>query len=122
MAQLDLSSCDNLRVLRMDPEMASLPEFSALLQTISSKHFEKLILGPSIGIIPSHWNANDRVFHSFAERLYILGATKPLTMVLEFIPLEEARAKMLDVQRMWPFFCEVGVIVKDCSGWRGYSP
>ena len=104
----------------MDPEMATFPESNDLLQTISSKHFEKLILGPNLGRIPSHSNTSDQVFHSFAERLYRLGATKPLTMVLEFLPWEEERVNMLDVERMWPLFCEVGtIVVKDHSGWRG---
>ncbi|KAF9648986.1 hypothetical protein BDM02DRAFT_1997045 [Thelephora ganbajun] len=115
MARLDLSSCKNLRTLKMDPEMVNFPEFDALLRTISSKNFEKLIVGPGVGKIPERWNSNDldQALHSFAERLYKLGAAKPLTMVLEFRPLEEAKDRKLDVQRIWPLFCEVGVIVED---------
>ena len=120
MSRLDLSSCSNLRALRMDPEMASrFPEFNCLLQTISSKHFEKLILSLSTHGVPVYWGANDRAFHSFAERLYKLGATKPLTMVLESSAAEEARDRMADFQDLWPLFCEVGIIVEGCRGCCG---
>ena len=81
---LDLSPCRNLRALRVDPGMADHPQFDALLQTISSKHFEKLIVTGRKG--SPYRCKNDQVLRSFAERLRKLGATKPLTMVLEHVP------------------------------------
>ena len=108
--EVDLSSCSNLRILRVDPEMAGLSQFSAPLQTISSKHFEKLIIGPNVDEIPACWSVNDQVVRSFAQRLYKLGVAKPLAVVIEFCP---GYGTVADVQRIWPLFCEVGIIVKD---------
>ena len=87
MSRLDLSPCSNLRTLRVRPEMVTFPEFNGLLQTISSKHFEKLILGPNVDKIPPSPDTSDQAFHSSTERLSRLGAKNPLTMVLEFFPL-----------------------------------
>ena len=115
MPRLDLSSCNNLRTLRVHPEFACLPEFDALLQTISSKHFNKLVLGPYISDILPHWNTNDRALHSFAERLYRLGATKPVKMMLELRPVGKGRVEIPNLKLMWPLFCEEGVIVKGYS-------
>jgi len=112
LSRLDLSPCSSLRALRIDSEMVGSPEFNILLQTISSKCFEKLTIGPCI---PAYWNTIDKTFHSFAQRLYKLGATKPLTIVLELRPVDEARDIMPDIQCIWPLFCEVGVVVKDYS-------
>ena len=55
-------------------------------------------------------NNLDRVLHSFTERLYRLGAANPLTIVLEFRHSGEG------IQRPWPLFSEVGVLVEDYSG------
>jgi len=118
MSRLDLSPCSNLRALRVDPEMATFPEIDGLLQTISSKHFEKLTLGPNLNTIPSGPDTSDQIFHSLAERLYRLGAMKPLTMILEFYPRKEEMPNLPDVERLWPLFCEVGVIMVDYTGWR----
>jgi len=118
MSQLDLSPCRNLRALRVAPEMATFLEIDGLLQTISSKHFEKLILGPNLDIIPSGPDTSDQIFCSFAERLYRLGATKPLTMVLEFFRRKEETLNVPDVERLWPLFCKAGVIIEDCSACR----
>jgi len=120
MSHLDLSPCRNLRALRVAPEMATFPEIDGLLQTISSKHFEKLILGPNLDIIPSGPDTSDQIFHSFAERLYRLGTMKPLTMVLEFYFRKEM-LNVSDVERLWPLFCEVGVIIEDYSSWRQWT-
>ena len=119
MTRVDLSSCNNLHTLRVNPDIACLPEFDALLQTISSKHFNKLVLGPYISDILPHWNTNDQTLRSFAERLYRLGATKPVELVLELRPVESGRVKMPNVKLMWPLFCEEGVIVK-CFSWRSW--
>lgn len=100
--------------------MASTPQFNALLQTISSKHFEKLIFrdtSPRKILV----YANDQLFHSFAERLYKLGATKPLSIVLKFSPEQEVGDGAPDVRRIWPLFCRVGIIVKEYGGGRGYG-
>ena len=121
MSQLDLSPCRNLRVLRVRPEMVAFPEFNGFLQTISSKHFEKLILGPNFDIIPPNPDTSDQAFHSFAERLSRLGAMKSLTMVLEFFPVKGEMPNALDVERIWPLFCEVGVIAEDHSGWNEWT-
>jgi len=119
MSRLDLSPCSNLRSLKVDPEMTTFPEIDGLLQTISSKHFEKLILSPNLDVIRSGPDPSDQIFHSFAQRLYRLGATKPLTMVLGFYNRKEAMRNMPDVERLWPLFCEVGVIIEDYGvGWR----
>jgi len=119
MSQVDLSPCSNLRTLKVDPEMVTFPEIDGLLQTISSKHFEKLILSPSLDVIRSGPDTSDQIFHSFAERLYRLGATKPLTMVLDFYSSKEEMRNMPDVERLWPLFCGVGVIIEDYgAGWR----
>jgi len=94
--------------------MASLPEFNAFLETISSKHFEKLVLvtfPPDTEKILQDWGANDQVLRSFAERLHRLGAKEPLTMVLEY--WRRGKGKLPDVRSVWPLFCEVGVVVKD---------
>lgn len=99
----------------MDPRIANLPEFNCLLQTICSKRFERLILGPSFRHTLSR-NTNDQALHSFAERLYRLGAAEPLVMVLELDFVEEEMVSTLDAQRMWPLFSEVGVIVKNYDG------
>ena len=99
--------------------VVSSPQFGDLLQTISSERFEKLIIGSCITAIPAHWNTNDQVFCSFAERLYKLGAAKPLTMVLEFCVVKEVGDRTLDVQHIWPLFCDVGVIVEDYSAMYG---
>ena len=110
--------------------MATHFQFTAILQTISSKDFEKLVI---TGRKTSpNWFANlndrvlhsstiDRVFYSFAERLRKLGATKPLTMVLEYNPTEEGVGDTLDVQHIWPLFCEVSVIVKDYNSGRRWG-
>ena len=122
MSQVDLSPCSNLRTLKVDPEMATVPEIGGLLQTIFSKHFEKLILSPSLDVIRSGPGTSDQIFHSFAERLYRLGATKLLTMVLDFYSRKEAMCYMPDVERLWPLFCEVGVIMEDYgAGWREWT-
>lgn len=99
--------------------MANHPQFDALLQTISSKHFEKLIITGRK--TPPHWGTNDRVLHSFAERLYKLGAAKPLTMELEYSPMKGVGGGTPDVRPIWPLFCEVGVIVKDYHGGRRWG-
>lgn len=119
MLYLDLSPCTNLRALRIDPELASYPEFDVPLRTVSSKHFEKLIFVPGISRNTSQWDQNDEIFRSFAERLYRLGAAEPLTLVLELRAMEEERVKTPDVQHMLPLFCEVGIIVKEYSGLDG---
>lgn len=116
MPLLDLSPCCNLRTLRMDQELASLPESESFLQTISSVHFEKLVIGPNPDETAGGFSANDRVFRLFAERLYGLGAKKPLTMALEFLPTEEGKDGQVNAQRILPLFCEAGVVVKDYSG------
>jgi len=111
---LDLSSCSNLRILRVDPDVANHPQFDALLQTISSKHFEKLVINGRK--TSPHWATNDQVLYSFAKRLRELGATKPLTMVLEYWDGDEDGDGTPDVQSIWPLFCQVGVIVEeDCN-------
>jgi len=99
--------------------MVNHPEFDALLQTISSKYFERLIITGRK--TPPHRCTNDRALHSFAERLYKLGATKPLTMELEYSPVKGVEAGTPDAQSIWPLFCEVGVIVKDYNGGRRWS-
>lgn len=112
---LDLSPCSNLRILKIDRELASFPESEVLLQTISSSHFEKLVIGPSSDKTAEHLGTNDRAFRLFAERLYKLGAKKPVAMVLEFLPAEEGEGNA-DVQHFFPLFCEVGTIVMDYIG------
>ena len=117
MLPLDLSPCSNLHTLRVDPEMAKHTLFNALLQTISSKHFEELVINGRGG--PPHKVANDKVLRSFAERLRKLGVVKPLTMVLEYHPVREGGGdETVDIQSIWPLFCQVAIIVKDYDGWR----
>ena len=99
--------------------MANDPQFGALLQTISSKHFEKLIVTDRK--TSPHRGTNDRTLCSFAERLYKLGATKPLTMELEYGHAKGSTGETPDVQSIWPLFCEVGVIVKDYNGGRRWD-
>lgn len=120
MSQLDLSPCSNLLTLRVTPEMIKFPEIDGLLQTISSKHFEKLILGPNLHVIPSGPDTSDQIFHSFAERLYRLGAVKPLTMVFELYYRKEEMLNV-DFEPLWPLFREVGVIIEDYGGWRRWT-
>jgi len=101
--------------------MANHPQFDAFLQTISSKHFEKLIIAGRDS--SPHWGVgtNDGVLHSFAERLHKLGARKPLTMELEYSTAEGVVGGTPDVQLIWPLFCEVGVIVKNYNGGRRWG-
>lgn len=113
MSRLDLSPCGNLRVIGIHPKLVGFPETHALLCTVSSKHFEKLVIHPHAAWTPENLRVNDRNFRLFAERLYQLGARKPLTMVLELLPDAHRRHGTLDVQKMFPQFCEVGVVVKE---------
>ena len=113
MEQLDLSPCSNLRVLRVVSHMAGPPTLCTILNTISSKRFEKLMIGPAIETVPASWKETDQVLHSFAEKLYKLGAKKPLTVVLGFFKGAEGEEGMPDIERLWPLFCGAGVIVKE---------
>jgi len=102
MSRLDLSPYSNLRTLKVDPKVVTFPEIDSLLQTISSKYFEKLILSPSLDVIRSGPDTSDQIFHSFAERLYRLPAMKPLTMVLDFYSRKEHIRNMPGVECLWP--------------------
>ena len=117
---LDLSPCSNLHTPRVNPEIAKHILFSSLLQTISSKNFEELVINGRGGSL--HQGMNDQVLRSFAERLHKLEAAKPLTMVLEYHPDREEWDETVDVQKIWPLFCEVGAVVKDYNGWRRWEP
>jgi len=110
MTGLDLSPCSNLRVLKMHPNVASFPALSGISGTISSKRFEKLIIGPINWRVAASLGERDQVLRSLAERLYELGAVKPLTVVLEFLPMTRKRDGVPDVRRVLPLFYEVGVI------------
>ena len=112
-SQLDLSPCYNLRALKVDPRVADLTEFNTLLQTVSSVYFEKLVMGPIVSGLPEETKATDQAFCSLAERLYKLGAKKPLKMVLELSPETQEIYETSDIQRAWPLFCEVGVVVEE---------
>jgi len=93
--------------------MVIFPTLPAILSTISSKRFKKLVIGPITWRVPESWAESDKVFRSVVERLYKLGAVKPLTMVLGIPIIPEGRPGVLDLQRIWPLFCEVGVVVEE---------
>jgi hypothetical protein len=115
-SQLDLSWCDNLRTLKADQTLASSPEFNAILQTVSSKNFEKLVISLGVNGIRGVFNANDQAFYSFAKRLYKLGARDPLAIVIEFPRGTQRRYNVLDAHCVLPWFSEVGVVVKERVG------
>jgi len=110
MTWLDLSPCRNLRILRIQPLVGCLPALPAISGTISSRRFEKLIVGPTTRRVVESLGKSDQVLCSFAERLYKLGAVKPLTVVLELPEAIRGWDGVLDVRRVWPLFCKVGVI------------
>lgn len=113
--RLTLSSCTNLRVLRIDSGIATPSTLPAILDIISSKHFKKLILG---ALKQQSWWEFDQVLRLYAERLYKLGAVKPLTIALDLPTMIEGKPGELYVQSAWPLFSEVGVIMReDWSLW-----
>ena len=115
MKRLALSSCTNLRVLRIDSNIATPSILPAILDIISSKHFKKLTIG---ALNQQSWWEFDQVLRLFAERLYKLGAVKPLTIALDLPTMVEGKLGELYVQSAWPLFSEVGVIVQeDWSLW-----
>ena len=65
---------------------------------------------------PYHLEANDWVLHSFAKRLYGLGVTVPLTVVLGFRLEGEGRVSTPNVCHLWPLFCEVGEVLEEYDG------
>ena len=59
----------------------------------------------------------DQVLHSFAKQVYKLGVANQLTIVLVLGPREGGWIGNLELQHPWPLFCQVGVLLEDCSGW-----
>lgn len=108
--RLDLSSCNNLRVLRVGSSIASPRMLSVVLDTISSKHFKKLIIG---ALKRQFWRECDQVLRLFAERLYKLGAMKPLIIALDLPVMIEGKPGELYVQSVLPLFCKVGAIMRE---------
>ena len=80
----------------------------AICGKISSKHFEKLAIGPKTNTLFGASREYDLVIRSFADRLRELGAVKPLTIVVDVeVPVGE-----LDFHHIWPRFSGVGVVVQ----------
>lgn len=84
---------------------------SAILDTISSKRFKKLTLVPITSENLKFWGEYDQALCSLAERLYKLGAVRPLTIEVDFLPAEP------HIKRIWPRFCEAGAIVLGEDDW-----
>ena len=114
---LDLSSCSNLQTLQIHPNVASPTALHTIFNTVSSKHFEKLALGPESYKLfqPREY---DRVFDLFAKRLRELGAVKPLTIVVESLEVNLGW-RTLDFRGFWPLFSKLGVVEQEYD-WTYY--
>lgn len=113
---LDLSSYNNLQTLRIHPGIISPAALRAIFNTISSKHLENLIIGPTTGGLSQPLEQFDQVFCSIKKRLHERGAVNPLKITVITLGTEVGE---LDLWCLAAVFCagrslagEVSLIVE----------
>ena len=119
MRSLDLSPCNDLQTLAIHRDLANPTNLRAILDTVSSKRFEKLVISPMIcRKLPDKY---DQIFYSFAMRLRELGAVKPLKIAVEIAMKDEYTEEWIELESRvaFPLSFGLGVIVPE-SGWKWY--
>ena len=90
--------------------LASPAAIRAVFNTISSEHFEKVIIIPMTRELSQSLEEYDQIFYSFAKRLHGIGAVKPLTIVVVTVEAEGGPGE-LDFRGAWPLFSGLGEVV-----------